>query len=1060
MLKNTNLSRLAMAVGLVVGMSTSAFAQETSSGVRGTITNPSGAPAANVKITVTHVPSGTRRVVITNAQGIYTIQGLRVGGPYTVEVDSDQYRDQTINDLFLQLGEFERINAQLETDAVETIVVTGSRQIFTNAGASSSFGQDAIKGQSGLTRDIKDVIRANPLVSVGTDGARQLSIAGSNPRFNSITVDGISQNDNFGLNAGGFPTQRSPFPLDALDQISVDTVPFTVKQGGFTGGLINAVFKSGTNEFHGNVFYETIDDSYAGTPEDEDGNDVDIQFGEKTYGFTLGGPIIKDKLFFFLSYQFNDIDTSIDFGPADDSRFANSAGATTAEVNEVIRIARDVYGLTDAQLGGLDFSPVEEDESYVAKIDWNINDFHRASFTYQFNEGNVTSNTSDPDDLRLSSQFYNRGDELNNISAKLYSDWTDSFSTEIAFSIQDVDNLQATFGTIGEVEIENVTGGGDILFGADRSRHANNLTTKNTTFRVDANYLAGAHSIDFGVEFQQLEIFNLFIQDALGTTVFNSIEDFANRNVESFTYVNGLSNDPNNAAAEFDTDTLILFAQDSWDITDSFTLNYGLRYERISVDGAPLRNPNSIERTGIDNTETLDGIDILLPRISFNYDINDVLTLRGGFGRFAGGQPNVWISNSFSNTGVNTARFQQRNFQIDANDLGTIFPAAASAIPDTTAEVLAQGNEGPVNLIDPDFELPNELRYQLALDYQFDIPGVGEGFNWTNEVIFVNRNQSAFWVDASLPTVSQSPTSGGSTFVTATGQVLFADDDNNTDLLLTNADGGRSKIFSTSLSKSWDNGWSLSASYANQDITESKAGTSSTATSNFRFTPQINRNEPFIGTGAFETEHRFVVNVGYQTEFFSGYETNFNLFYERRSGLPISYTTNFDGAFANFGSDSTGGAGLTPGFFGGDFIAYIPTLNDPNVVYTNPELEAELQAAISERGLGGAAGGFLGKGSTKAPYINTLDLSITQEIPGFVKGHKGKLTLIVDNLLNLLDSSQGKVFTSGFGTFRLYDVDSIDEQGRYVIDAVRNDTTTFDADDSTWRLKLGVSYEF
>jgi outer membrane receptor protein involved in Fe transport len=1059
---NSRLSRMAAAVAMAVGISTSAFAQETSGGVRGTITDPSGSPAANVSVVITHLPSGTKRTVTTNDSGNYQVRGLRVGGPYKVTFDSDTYRDQDFEGLFLQLGEVERISAQLESEDVERIVVTSSAPAFSNSAGSSYFGEDAIAGQAGLTRDIKDVIRANPLVSLGTGADREISIAGNNPRFNSITVDGISQNDNFGLNGGGFPTQRTPFPLDALDQITVDVVPFDVKQGGFSGGLVNAVFKSGTNEFHGSAFYEQISDSLAGTPRGVNGNDIDLDFTEDTYGFSVGGPIIKDKLFFFVSYQFLDIEPVVEFGPAGGGA-PNDTLVTSAEAQQVIDIARSVYGLTDEQIGGVGISPTEEDESLVAKLDWNINDFHRASFTYQFNEGNRTSNlTNNVNELRLSSHAFNESDELNNFSVKLYSDWTDSFSTEIAFNIQDVDNGQVSFSEIADVEIENLPSGGDLSFGSDQFRHANQLDTKNTIFRVDAQYLYDTHNIEFGFEYQSLDITNIFLPGSRGVIVFDGLENFANQFAESYEYQNGLGNDPAVATADFTTDTLALFVQDSWDITDRFTLNAGLRYERISTSDRPLNNPNSLARTGLDNTATLDGVDILLPRIGFNYEVNDVTTLRGGVGRFSGGQPNVWISNAFTNPGVNVAEFEAEGITITPGSIAGILPDALAAIPNTVEENLAAGNEGDVNLIDPDFQLPNDIRYQLAVDYIFDIPGLGDNFIWTNEFIHINRNQAPAWVDASLPGISQSPTSEGSVVLANDGRQLFIDDENVRDLLLTNSDGGRSNIFSTSLSKSWDSGWDVNLAYTNQDITEGNQGTSSTANSNFRFSPQINRNEPFIGTGAFETEHRLVATVGYSTEFFAGYETNFNLFFERRSGNPVSFTTNFGGGFTAFGSSAFGGAALSPGTFGGTYLAYIPTPGD-NTFVIDPDAgftEADLFASIEAAGLSEFGGQFVPRGSANAPYINTLDLSITQEVPGFVKGHKGKVTLIIDNLLNLIDSSQGRVFDSQFDTLRLYDVNGIDAQGRFIIDQLRDDPFRFDADDSTWRIKVGVSYAF
>jgi hypothetical protein len=261
------LSRVAIAIALSVGLSTASMAQETSSSIRGIITNPSGQPAANVEVQVLHVPSGTVKTVITNDEGQYQASGLRVGGPYQLVLDSTEFKDTAVEGLFLSLGETLRFNQQLQVDSIEIISVTGTNQSFSNSSANDSYyGSEEILLAPSINRDIKDIIRNNPLVNVSPGGDRQVSIAGTNPRFNSISVGGIPLNDDFGLNGGGFPTQRNPFPVEALDQISVQVAPVNAKVSGFTGGNINAVFKSGTNEFHGSAFYELTNDSLTGTP--------------------------------------------------------------------------------------------------------------------------------------------------------------------------------------------------------------------------------------------------------------------------------------------------------------------------------------------------------------------------------------------------------------------------------------------------------------------------------------------------------------------------------------------------------------------------------------------------------------------------------------------------------------------------------------------------------------------------------------------------------------------------------------------------------------------------
>ncbi|MBO9492266.1 TonB-dependent receptor [Endozoicomonas sp. G2_1] len=1041
MMKTHRLSQVAGALVVALGLSTAAFADETSSGVRGVITTPQGQPAAGTKIVITHLPSGTKKTVTTNSLGGFQAKGLRVGGPYKVTIDSDEYQDQEITDLFLQLGETERLNAQLEADQVEKIVVTASAAAFTSSAGSSYFGEEAIQNAASLTRDVKDVIRANPLVSILPGSSAPITIAGSNPRFNSITVDGISQNDDFGLNDGGYPTQRSPLPFDALDQVTVDTVPFDAKVSGFSGGLVNAVLKSGTNEFTGGFFYERLSDGLGGIGDVRDnGRDIEVEIDEKTYGAHLGGAIIEDKLFFFAAYEFFEAPQTLEWGAAG-SGAANETDATLAEVQQITDIARSVYGLTDEQIGSPTGSPLEEDEKWVAKIDWNINDFHRAAFTYQFNEGNRTRNLTDRDsELRLSSQWYNVSETLNNYSVKLYSDWTDSFSTEISYTNKDVENRQNSFGQSADVTIDNLPSGGRIAFGTDRFRQANTLDTETEILKVDAEYLFDFHSVEFGVEYQELSIANVFVPGSLGVLEFDSIEDFRNRRASSYEYSNGTGNNPAAASAIFQRETLSLYIQDTWDYSDELTLTFGLRYERLGSDDKPPFNQNSLNRTGIDNTENLDGLDIVLPRFGFKYEVNEDVTIKGGVGRYTGGQPNVWVSNAYSENGVTSGFFSADDVVVPANAITNILPEASAAIEN------AQSN-GNVSLTDPNFKLPNDWRYRLAVDSLIDIPVLGEDVQWTNEFLYIDRKDTAFWRDASLQESDiLGRTADG-------GRILYRDDDNRYDLLLTNADdGGRSKIFATSLSKYYDNGVSWNFSYTNQDITEANPGTSSTARSNYRFSPAVNRNvaADHLGTGRFEIEHRFVFNFGYKTEFFEGYETNFNVFFERRSGQPVSYVLNRNRSLFR---DT-----LSPGFDNGNFLPYIPTAGDANVVYDGVT-EAEVLATIDAAGLSSYAGGYAPKNSVTTPWVNTLDLSFRQEIPGILDGHKGEIYFVFDNFLNFIDSSQGKVEDSDFGTLRLYDT-NIDDQGRYVITGVRDDSFSLDLDQSSWKIKVGVKYKF
>jgi len=1046
----------ASAVAIALSMAAPSFAADTSSAVRGKVVTMSGQPAANTKITIVHTPTGTKRVLMTNAEGNYSANGLKVGGPYTIEIDSPTLQDQKLTDVFLQLGEVRKLTTELSDSNIERIAITGSMIAETAPGSSSYFGQDAIAGASSLTRDIKDVIRANPLVTILPGSDRQMTIAGMNPKFNSITVDGISQNDDFGLNGGGYPTQRSPIPFDALDQVTVDVAPFDASKSGFSGALINSVFKSGTNEFKGGFFYEELNDGMAGkwrrVNRDDTVDQVPLDYDEKTWGVSLGGPLIEDKLFFFTSYEKFDSPQGVDWGPAG-SGAANETEASQADITEVKRIASDVYGINN--LGDWNTAPVEEDEKLVAKIDWNINDEHRASLTYQYNKGNRTRNTSSNDgELRLSSHWYNKSEELNNIAAKLYSDWSDDFSSEISFTHKKVTTGQDSFNSdLGDVTVRNLTDGGAIAFGSDEYRHANSLENETTTFKFDGTYLYEDHSIKFGIDYTNIDVVNLFVNASKGVIIFDSLADFEAGFVDEYDYKNGLGNDPTVAQAKFNRSTAAIYAHDTWEFSDNLTLDFGLRYEELGSDDKPLYNANSEARTGYRNDENLDGIGILLPRVGFNYTVNDDLTIRGGIGRFSGGNPNVWISNAYSNSGVNTASFDAQEFSTTPTPTNNII---TSIYGPATDAVQNADSDGDVNFTDPNFKLPSDWRYQIAADYNLDIPGLGDDFALSVEAIYIQKIDQQWWEDASIRENDVDGTTADG------GLTLYNDDDNRYDIMLTNSNkDGKSLILTAALAKTFDNGIKFSTSYTNQDITEGHGGTSSTARSNIRYNVGLDRNTPVVGTANYQIEHRFVVSLGYEAEFFDGYATNFDVFFERRSGKPFSYTASF-GSVGDRDEGTYIGSPwsmLSPGLYGGNFLPYIPTAGDTNVTYLGTT-EADVLARVEEAGLSGYAGGYGPKNEARTPWVNTLDLTIRQEIPGLLEGHKGSLYLTVDNLLNLIDSSQGKVYVNDFGTSRLYSGTIDPTSKKYVIDRVKNDSNKFDENESTWRLKVGVSYKF
>ena len=1036
---------LSAAVLSTMGVAPGALAQETSTAIRGTVIGADGNPVDNAKITAIHTPSNSRREILSSESGRFSLNGLRVGGPYTIRVESDE-GEEILNDIYLSLGTpltlpIDLGNSEIEVSSVEEVVVFGEAEVYTNRGSSSVFGEDQIANGATFNRDLKDVVRSNPLAVVSPDG-EELSIAGTNPKYNSLTIDSVGINDTFGLQSNGYPTSRPPISLDAVEQISISYAPFDARKGKFSGGNVNAVTKSGTNEFHGSAYFESV--PWAGTAKDDklpdDGSvtEYDVDSEEETYGATFSGPLIQDKLFFFTSYEKWEEDVVFNYN------LDTLAGhdVNPDDLNRVLDIMQDIYGVSDS--AGSAPSP-DSDEKLLVKLDWNIGDNHRADFTYSSQESRAARNYTDSDDtLNLSSNLWTQAQDNTFYTAHLFSDWSDVFSTEVNMSYKEFEQDSLTNSSWGEVNVR--TGSGTIVAGQDESRHANVLANEVWTFGVHGTYLAGDVQYRFGAEVEDTWNYNLYGRDAAGTWGFESIDDFENRQIDSFEYGNAYSNDIQDIAFDVNGRTYSLYGDATLEPFSGFELVAGLRYETLGIDSAPNRNSHFEETYGYANTENLDGRDIWLPRVGFTWELRDDLTLRGGVGRFSGGMPLVWVSNAYTNDGTTK----------DSAYLTDLEPGAVdfTRVPQVAMDALAPG-AGSTNNIDPDFELPSDWRYQLAADYAFDIPGVGEDFNWSTELTYVDRDDAVYWRDLSRVDNGER---------TVDGRIIWdnvysgTELEGNYDLELTNIDnGGRSIIWSTALDKAFDNGLSFNLSYTHQDITEVNPGTNSTAESNYQYEVVESRNVPLEGTAYYEVEHRFVLNLGYRKEFVPGYATNFNLFWERRSGRPFSWTLD---AYRD------GDLGDQSSFDDSDvYLPYILSgADDPAVDFENGLSYAEVMEVARAAGVAGDAGGYVEKYSGTQPWVTTMYLAITQEVPGFLPEHRGVVYLTVDNFANLLNDDWGKVYDLQFPQQKLFDYD-VNADGQYVYSEPYGGLNTdnysrFRVEQSTWRVKLGLKYNF
>jgi len=1031
-MKTHRLSRITGALVVALGLSTSALANVTTSSIKGEVVGPQGNPAAGTAITIVHIPSGTTKTTSVNDAGVFVAKGLRVGGPYRVVVDSDKFEDTSFKDIYLTLGDTYPLNVALESESnVETIVVTG-RAISAYSGGTgpaANFGAEDLANAPAINRDIKDIVRIDPRIYVDESRSDAIQCGGGNPRFNSLTVDGVRMNDSFGLNDNGYPTTRIPFSYDSIDQVAVELAPFDVKYGGFTSCNINAVTKSGTNEVHGGFFYDYTNDSLKG--DEIEGDKLDNgDFTEKRFGFNVGLPIIKDKLFLFTSYEKLEGAELFQYNPFGDN-------VSQADLDRVKQITQDVYGY---EAGNTPASMPVEDEKVLIKVDWNINDDHRASFVYNYNDG-FKLDQSDDWAMTLDSHFYEKGAKLNSFVASLFSSWTDSFETELRVGQTSLDNRQNSLDAasgFGEVQIRH--NGTTIFLGPDDSRQSNEMNWETKTFKLAGSYYLDDHTITAGYEYEEVTAFNLFMQHTQGEFRFNSIDDYENGQASRVYYNNSAgTNVPSDASQEFSFAQHTFYVQDEFSLIDiDMTIKYGLRYDRFTSDDSPRYNANFFDRYGFVNNSNFDGIDLLQPRVGFNWAVDDQLEIRGGFGLYSGGNPNVWVSNAYSNDGIVQVGLRENGvdlFNTQMTGDGRPGFEIPQSMYDEIQNLPVGGGDGSVNAIDPDFEIPSEMKYALGLTYTTE-----DDYVIAADILHNQKRDSATITDAGIKYSGETAPDGRPMYDRVAGRT--------SEYVLTNSDrDGKSTIISFALSKSWDFGLDATFAYSYTTSEDANPMTSAVAGSNYGNLAVTDALNPAIATSDYEVPHRFTLNLSYGTEFFDGYETRFNIFAQASEGEPYSFT--YDNSDRAYGDSNWNGDRQ---------LIYIPTTDDANVIYGDDFNKAAFDQFIKDEGL--TRGEITKRNGQNADWWVTFDLKINQEIPGLMEGHKGNAFFTIKNIGNMLNDDWGVLNQGQFVGNRMVEMSIQD--GKYVYEGFNegNQDQEYYKDASLWEIRLGVSYEF
>jgi hypothetical protein len=789
-----------------------------------------------------------------------------------------------------------------------------------------------------------------------------------------------------------------PFPYDAISSVAVEMAPMSVVYGGFSACNINAVTKTGRNEIYGSVFFDYGSDDFRGDKLEGD-NIAQQDYEETRYGFELGGALIEDQLFFYGAYEkYNGAD--LNNRGAIGSGAVNEVPVTQAELDRIAQIARDVYGYEPGQTvsEAFDF----DDEKYLIKLDWYASETQRLSMTYMYNDSfNFAASDGDLDEFEFDKHFYRRGAELTSYNINWYADWSENFSTEVRYSYSEVDFLQASVsgGDFGEfrIELDEV----DVYLGQDDSRQANDLDWEVEQLVARGTYAMDDHTITFGYERDASDIYNLFYQHVDTEIRFDGIDNFELGNAARIYYGNAISNNELDAAVSWGYTIHTAYIEDEWQVNPDLRLTYGLRYDKYESDDKPALNPAFTADYGFPNTATLDGLDLLMPRIGFTYEMNDSMTLSGGVGLFSGGNPNVWYSNVFSNTNTTAVQTQIRGVNLFEQTYELCEPSAPVCGPgygipsQQVAQVAAgDGSNFEIVYLDPDFEAPSEWKYALGLTWQTD-----SGYLITADAQITRGKDTAIYKHGDLEQVGVNDFGNGYPAYDSVRLPSF---------VLTNSGvGNESESLAVSVFKDFENGLDVRLGYAWVDAKDVNPMTSSVAFSNYVNRTFYDPEEEVLSPSNYNIEHRFTGVLNYNVNLFGDYNTRFSLFAQSSSGVPYSVTLG--------GFEGTGLAyGFTPYL---DFLEHV--LVEP-----------------------GTRNNRKGSSWTKA------DLRISQELPGINAEHSARAFIVVDNVTNLLNDEWGVMYKPNFP----YGVTQGD------IDAGRAESRIGGA--SLWEIRIGAEYRF
>lgn len=1028
-----------------------ALAQVTTSSITGFVKNNKGEALSSGTVEVTHTPTGTIYRATTRKDGRFDIVNLIPGGPYTVTITHVGYNNFTESSLRLPLGEITRVDATLEpatqelTAVVVSATATGTRR---KTGASTNISNAQINALPSLNRSIQDYARITPQATGNN------SFGGMNNRFNNITIDGAVNNDVFGLAASGTPggqASTTPISLDAIQEIQVVLAPYDVTYGNFTGGGINAITRSGTNNLEGSIYYFFRNDGTVGKDPQTGAKTAD--FSAKQFGARLGGPIIKNKLFYFFNAEMarRTAPTVLNAGENGSLLSAEDAAAITDTL-------RNRWGYDPGATGPVDAET--QSDKFFGRIDWNISDKHRLTLRHNYIKAYDDNISRTSNLFRYGNNTYRFNNKQHITVGELRSRFSNTVTNNLIIGRHQIRDFRTTYGAyFPSIEISH--NGGTVQMGTDRSSAANELDQDILEVTNNVKIFKGKHSFTIGTHNEFFKFRNLFLNNVNGRWRFASLNDFNLNAPRQFdvTYSADVDKFGDRPSATFKAAQLGFYIQDEIQFNPRFRLTVGLRADMPLFNDKPPYNPyvDSVFG-GAYNTQNVPDKQLLLaPRIGFNYDVDgDRSTIvRGGIGVFTGRVPFVWISNQFSNNGMLTLA----NSQTDNTPTAPPFTVNDGNGLDPNVDPATIGSSGSnfdLNLIDKDFKLPQVVRLNLAADKK--LPG---GLNLTLETMLSKTINNVLYEDINLTdpvgVVNPVYNNGFDTRIAYASSSAGRRKHQrlNNAILISNTNRGYSFNAGFTLNKTWKHFFGQ-VSYNFNSAADVNSGLSSTALSNWEFVQVVgDPNNPPLATSAHEMRHRFTGVFSTSFEYAKNFKTSISLFYEGNSGRPFTYLIDGD-----LNSDGRFGNDLMYVPADPSQITFIDRISGGNVIATAAEQAAAFEEFIrNDKYLSSRRGQYTERNGRSTPWEHVIDARIAQDFFMNISGKKHALQLTFDifNLTNLINEDWGRQYTISNQAYTLLTVVNRTGESGYNFTPRKPWSTTFG---SRFQGQLGIRYTF